>query len=105
LGSGRKEYYDFLSAYSAINQGHCHPKIIKALTDQASILTLTSRAFYNNKLGEYEKFVTEFFGYEMVLPMNTGAEAVETAIKLARKWGYVKKEIEERQSNNRFCRR
>jgi len=90
-----KEYYDFLSAYSAINQGHCHPKIIKALTDQASILTLTSRAFYNNKLGEYEKFVTEFFGYEMVLPMNTGAEAVETAIKLARKWGYVKKGIEE----------
>ncbi|MDP8202545.1 MAG: ornithine--oxo-acid transaminase [Candidatus Tenebribacter burtonii] len=90
-----KEYYDFLSAYSAINQGHCHPKIIKALIDQANVLTLTSRAFYNNKLGEYEKFVTEFFGYEMVLPMNTGAEAVETAIKLARKWGYVKKEIEE----------
>ena len=90
-----KEYYDFLSAYSAVNQGHCHPKIINALTDQATILTLTSRAFFNNKLGEYEKFITEFFGYEMVLPMNTGAEAVETAIKLSRKWGYEKKGIEE----------
>ncbi len=90
-----KEYYDFLSAYSAINQGHCHPKIINALTDQATILTLTSRAFFNNKLGEFEKFITEFFGYEMVLPMNTGAEAVETAIKLSRKWGYEKKGIEE----------
>jgi len=90
-----KEYYDFLSAYSAVNQGHCHPKIINALTAQANILTLTSRAFFNNKLGEYEKFITEFFGYEMVLPMNTGAEAVETAIKLSRKWGYVKKGIEE----------
>ncbi len=89
------EYYDFLSAYSAVNQGHCHPKIINALTDQANILTLTSRAFFNNKLGEYEKFITEFFGYEMVLPMNTGAEAVETAIKLSRKWGYEKKGIEE----------
>jgi len=90
-----KEYYDFLSAYSAVNQGHCHPKIINALTTQANILTLTSRAFFNNKLGEYEKFITEFFGYEMVLPMNTGAEAVETAIKLSRKWGYEKKGIEE----------
>ncbi len=88
-----KEYFDFLSAYSAVNQGHCHPKIIKALTDQAQTLTLTSRAFFNNKLGEYEKFVTEFFGYEMVLPMNTGAEAVETAMKLSRKWGYEKKGI------------
>ncbi|MFC1898326.1 ornithine--oxo-acid transaminase [Candidatus Cloacimonadota bacterium] len=88
-----KEYFDFLSAYSAVNQGHCHPKIIKALTDQAEILTLTSRAFFNNKLGEYEKFITEFFGYEMVLPMNTGAEAVETAMKLSRKWGYEKKGI------------
>lgn len=87
------EYYDFLSAYSAVNQGHCHPKIIKALTDQAEILTLTSRAFFNNKLGEYEKFITEFFGYEMMLPMNTGAEAVETAMKLSRKWGYEKKGI------------
>ena len=89
------EYFDFLSAYSAVNQGHCHPHIIKALTDQAQILTLTSRAFFNNKLGEFEKFITEFFGYEMVLPMNTGAEAVETAMKLSRKWGYVKKGIEE----------
>jgi len=89
------EYYDFLSAYSAVNQGHCHPKIIDALTEQAKVLTLTSRAFYNNKLGEYEKFITEYFGYEMVLPMNTGAEAVETAIKLSRKWGYEKKGIEE----------
>lgn len=88
------EYFDFLSAYSAINQGHCHPRIIKALIDQAQTLTLTSRAFFNNKLGEYEKFVTAFFGYEMVLPMNTGAEAVETAIKLSRKWGYEKKGIE-----------
>jgi ornithine--oxo-acid transaminase len=92
------EYYDFLSAYSAINQGHCHPKIIDALIEQAKTLTLTSRAFFNNKLGEYEKFVTEFFGYEMVLPMNTGAEAVETAMKLARKWGYEKKGIEENEA-------
>lgn len=90
-----REYYDFLSAYSAVNQGHCHPKIIDALTEQAKVLTLTSRAFFNNKLGEYEKFITEFFGYEMVLPMNTGAEAVETAIKLSRKWGYEKKGIQE----------
>jgi len=89
-----KEYYDFLSAYSAVNQGHCHPKIIEALINQAQTLTLTSRAFYNNKLGEYEKYVTEFFGYEMVLPMNTGAEAVETAIKLSRRWGYDIKGIE-----------
>ena len=92
------EYYDFLSAYSAINQGHCHPKIINALVEQAKTLTLTSRAFFNNKLGEYEKFVTEFFGYEMVLPMNTGAEAVETAMKLARKWGYEKKGIAENEA-------
>lgn len=87
-------YYDFLSAYSAVNQGHCHPHIIKALCDQAQELTLTSRAFYNNKLGEYEKFVTEFFGYDMVLPMNSGAEAVETAMKLARKWAYNVKGVE-----------
>ena len=92
------EYYDFLSAYSAVNQGHCHPKIINALIEQAKTLTLTSRAFYNNKLGEYEKFVTAFFGYEMVLPMNTGAEAVETAMKLARKWGYEKKGIAENEA-------
>lgn len=89
-----KKYFDFLSAYSAVNQGHCHPKIIDALIEQAKTLTLTSRAFYNNKLGEYEKFITEFFGYDMVLPMNTGAEGVETALKLARKWGYEVKGIE-----------
>ncbi len=87
-------YYDFLSAYSAVNQGHCHPKIIKALCDQAQTLTLTSRAFYNNKLGEYEKFITDFFGFDMVLPMNSGAEGVETAMKLARKWAYNVKGVE-----------
>jgi ornithine--oxo-acid transaminase len=92
------EYYDFLSAYSAVNQGHCHPRIINALIEQAKTLTLTSRAFYNNKLGEYEKFVTEYFGFEMVLPMNTGAEAVETAMKLSRKWGYEKKGIPENEA-------
>ena len=81
-----KRYYDFLSAYSAVNQGHCHPKIINALIQQAQELTLTSRAFYNDTLGLYEKFVTEYFGFDKVLPMNTGAEAVETAIKLCRKW-------------------
>lgn len=88
-----KQYFDFLSAYSAVNQGHCHPKIINALTEQAKTLTLTSRAFFSSELGEYEKFITEFFGFEKVLPMNTGAEAVETAIKIARKWGYEKKGI------------
>lgn len=88
-----KRYFDFLSAYSAVNQGHCHPKIITALTIQASKLTLTSRAFYNDCLGEYEKFITEFFGYDKVLPMNTGVEAVETAVKLARRWGYDVKGI------------
>lgn len=88
-----KKYYDFLSAYSAVNQGHCHPKIIEALKSQAEQLTLTSRAFYNDMLGRYEKFITGFFGFDRVLPMNTGAEAVETAIKLARKWGYEKKGI------------
>ncbi|PIE49503.1 MAG: ornithine--oxo-acid transaminase [Flavobacteriales bacterium] len=88
-----KKYYDFLSAYSAVNQGHCHPKIIAALKEQAENLTLTSRAFYNDQLGRFEKFVTRYFGFDKVLPMNTGAEAVETAIKLARKWGYEKKGI------------
>ena len=86
-----KKYYDFLSAYSAVNQGHCHPKIVNSLVEQAKKLTLTSRAFYNSQLGRYEEFVTGFFGYDKVLPMNTGAEAVETAIKLCRKWGYEKK--------------
>ena len=89
-----KMYYDFLSGYSAVNQGHCHPKIIKALTQQAQTLTLTSRAFYNDKLGEYEKFITNYFGYDKVLPMNTGVEGGETAIKLARRWGYTVKGIE-----------
>jgi ornithine--oxo-acid transaminase len=88
-----KKYFDFLSAYSAVNQGHCHPKIIQALTNQAETLTLTSRAFYNDVLGEYEKFITDYFSYDKVLPMNTGAEAVETAIKLARKWAYEVKGI------------
>jgi ornithine--oxo-acid transaminase len=86
-----KRYYDFLSAYSAVNQGHCHPTIVKALQEQAEKLTLTSRAFYNDVLGAYEQYITNYFGYDKVLPMNTGAEAVETAIKLARKWGYEKK--------------
>ena len=88
-----KKYFDFLSAYSAVNQGHCHPKIINALMDQASKLTLTSRAFYNDVLGEYEKFVTDFFGYDRLLPMNTGVEGGETAIKLARKWAYLNKGV------------
>jgi len=88
-----KKYLDFLSAYSAVNQGHCHPKIIGALVEQASRLTLTSRAFYNDCLGPYEKFVTEFFGYQRVLPMNTGVEGGETAVKICRKWGYQKKGI------------
>jgi len=99
-----KRYYDFLSAYSAVNQGHCHPKIIKALNDQASALTLTSRAFYNDVLGKYEKHVTEFFGFEKVLPMNSGAEAVETAIKLCRKYGYEKKGIPENKAEIIVCK-
>jgi ornithine--oxo-acid transaminase len=86
-------YYDFLSAYSALNQGHCHPRLVGALTEQASRLALTSRAFYNDQLGPYEKYITEYFGFDKVLPMNSGAEAVETAIKLCRKWGYEKKGI------------
>ena len=92
-----KKYFDFLSAYSAVNQGHCHPKIVNALIEQAKELTLTSRAFYNDSLGVYEKFVTEYFGFDKVLPMNTGAEAVETAIKVARKWGYEVKGVAENQ--------
>lgn len=98
-----KRYYDFLSAYSAVNQGHCHPRIVGALIEQAQELTLTSRAFYNNALGEYEKFVTSYFGFDKVLPMNTGAEAVETAIKLARKWGYEKKDVAENQAQIIVC--
>ncbi|WP_288340923.1 ornithine--oxo-acid transaminase [uncultured Roseivirga sp.] len=92
-----KKYYDFLSAYSAVNQGHCHPRIVGAMTEQAQTLTLTSRAFYNDVLGPYEKYVTEYFGFDKVLPMNTGAEAVETAIKIARKWGYEKKGVDENE--------
>ena len=88
-----KKYYDFLSAYSAVNQGHCHPKIISALVNQSNKLTLTSRAFHNNILGQYEKFITEFFGYDKVLPMNTGVEGGETAVKLARNWGYEVKKV------------
>jgi ornithine--oxo-acid transaminase len=88
-----KQYYDFLSAYSAVNQGHCHPRIINALQKQAAELTLTSRAFYNNQLGIYEEYITKYFGFDKVLPMNTGAEGVETAIKICRKWGYEKKGI------------
>ena len=96
-------YLDFLSAYGAVNQGHCHPKIVAAFIEQARLLTLTSRAFYSNRLGEWEKFITEYFGYEMVLPMNTGAEGVETAVKLARRWGYVKKGIPDQQAQIITC--
>ncbi|MFT6894777.1 MAG: ornithine--oxo-acid transaminase, partial [Algoriphagus sp.] len=93
-----KRYFDFLSAYSAVNQGHCHPRIKDALIEQAGTLTLTSRAFYNDVLGPFEKYITEYFAFEKVLPMNTGAEAVETAIKIARKWGYEKNGIDENQA-------
>lgn len=98
-----KKYFDFLSAYSALNQGHCHPKIISALTEQARKLTLTSRAFYNSSLGEYEKFVAQYFGYDKVLPANTGAEAVETALKLCRKWAYEKKNIKSNEAKIVVC--
>ncbi|MBF04897.1 MAG: ornithine--oxo-acid transaminase [Flavobacterium sp.] len=98
-----KKYYDFLSAYSAVNQGHCHPKIIDAMTLQAQTLTLTSRAFYNDKLGVYEKYITEYFGFDKVLPMNTGAEAVETALKICRKWAYEKKGISENEAQIIVC--
>lgn len=98
-----KRYYDFLSAYSAVNQGHCHPKIVGALMAQAQTLTLTSRAFYNDQLGAYEKFMSDYFGYDKMLPMNTGAEAVETAIKLCRKWAYEKKGIAEHEARIIVC--
>lgn len=98
-----KKYYDFLSAYSAVNQGHCHPKIVDAMVSQAQTLTLTSRAFYNDKLGVYEKFVTSYFGFDKVLPMNTGAEAVETALKICRKWAYEKKGVSEKQAQIIVC--
>ena len=93
-----KQYYDFLSGYSALNQGHCHPKLVEAITEQAQQLTLTSRAFQSDQLGEYAKYITEYFGYDKVLPMNTGAEAVETAIKLCRKWAYEIKGIEDNKA-------
>jgi len=98
-----KKYFDFLSAYSAVNQGHCHPHIVNALYEQAQTLTLTSRAFYNDALGPYEKFVTEFFGYDKILPMNTGAEGDETALKLCRKWAYEKKGIPENEAKIIVC--
>lgn len=100
---GRK-YYDFLSAYSSVNQGHCHPKIVEALTEQAKKLTLTSRAFYNNVLGKYEKFTTEYFGFDKLLPINTGVEAVETAIKLCRKWAYEVKGIDINEAKIIVCK-
>ncbi len=98
-----KRYFDFLSAYSAVNQGHCHPKIVAAMVEQAQKLALTSRAFYNDVLGEYEQYVTSYFGYDKVLPMNTGAEADETALKLCRKWAYMKKGVAENQAKIIVC--
>ena len=98
-----KRYYDFLSGYSAVNQGHCHPRIVQALIKQAQKLTLTSRAFHSNLLGEYAKYITEYFGYDKVLPMNTGVEGGETAVKLARRWGYVKKGIPENKAKIVFA--
>ncbi|MBC3758774.1 ornithine--oxo-acid transaminase [Hyunsoonleella sp. SJ7] len=98
-----KKYYDFLSAYSAVNQGHCHPEIVNAMTEQAQELTLTSRAFYNDKLGQYEKFACELFGFDKLLPMNTGAEAVETALKITRKWAYEVKGIDENEAEIVVC--
>ena len=98
-----KKYYDFLSAYSAVNQGHCHPKIVNAMINQAQTLTLTSRAFYNDRLGPYEKFMSNYFGFDKILPMNTGAEAVETAIKLCRKWAYEKKGVAEEEAQIIVC--
>lgn len=98
-----KKYFDFLSAYSAVNQGHCHPDIVAATITQLQKLTLSSRAFYNDSLGEYEKFITQFFGYDKVLPMNTGAEGVETALKMARRWGYAKKGIADNEAKIVVC--
>ena len=98
-----KKYYDFLSAYSAVNQGHCHPKIVNAMMEQAKTLTLTSRAFHNDKLGVYEEYITKYFGFDKVLPMNTGAEAVETALKICRKWAYEKKGVAENEAQIIVC--
>ena len=99
-----KKYIDFLSSYSAVNQGHCHPKIIQSLILQSTKLTLTSRAFYNDKLGDYMEYITNFFGYQRILPMNTGVEAGETAVKLARIWGYTKKKIAENEATILFAK-
>ena len=99
-----KKYYDFLSAYSAVNQGHCHPRIVNTMIEQSKVLHLTSRAFYNDTLGEYEKFMAEYFGFDKVLPMNTGAEGVETAMKLVRKWAYTKKGIPQNQARILFAK-
>ena len=98
-----RRYYDFLSGYSAVNQGHCHPRIVTALVQQAQKLSLTSRAFHSDRLGEYAKFITEYFGYDRVLPMNTGVEAVETAIKLCRRWGYDVKKIKDGEAKIIVC--
>ena len=98
-----KKYYDFLSAYSAVNQGHCHPKIVGAMTTQAQTLSLTSRAFYNDMLGKYEAFATSYFNFDKILPMNTGAEAVETAIKICRRWAYQEKGIQENKAEIVVC--
>jgi len=98
-----KKYYDFLSAYSAVNQGHCHPHIIESMKKQADTITLTSRAFHNNKFGEYIEYTTQYFGFEKLLPMNTGAEGVETAIKITRKWGYIKKNIPNNEAQIVVC--
>src|SRR5215510_14288652 len=98
-----KRYYDFLSGYSSVNQGHCHPKIVRSFIEQSQKLTLTSRAFHNNVLGEFEKYITELFGYDKVLPMNTGVEAVETAIKLCRKWAYQVKGMKESDAKIIVC--
>ena len=98
-----KKYYDFLSSYSAVNQGHCHPKLIELIKQQAETLTLTSRAFHNNKLGEYMEYTTKLFGYDQLLPMNTGAEGVETSIKISRKWGYIKKKVDKDQAKIIVC--
>ena len=98
-----KKYYDFLSSYSAVNQGHCHPKLVELIKQQAETLTLTSRAFHNNKLGEYMEYATKLFGYDQLLPMNTGAEGVETSIKISRKWGYLKKKVDKDQAKIIVC--
>ena len=103
-GTDGKRYYDYLSGYSAVNQGHCHPKIIQSLMEQAQKLTLTSRAFFNNRLGEFEKYITTLFGYDKVMPMNTGVEAVETGLKLARRWGYDVKGIPENKAKIIVCK-